>query len=282
MQRRPAGHSPKMGEQIAVPPAPTADHDLTVIIPAYNEERRLPWTLGEVGHFLDSWGLDYQVLVADDGSRDATARLTDSLGPRFSTLSLPEHGGKGCAVRTAMLQATGHVIAFTDADLPFELAALCDGYRQIRAGLCEVVFGARDLVQSTSKAPRRFSRTLATWVFRQLVKRLISRQVTDTQCGLKLFSFRAAREIFSRATLNGFAFDAEVVLLVEQLGFPFLRIPVSLVREYDSTLSMVRDTLPMLMDIASLWWRSCFLRTLPAPLAPEEESAEMGRRKQAA
>jgi len=277
-----AGLSPKMGEQIASRSALTADHDLTVIIPAYNEQRRLPWTLGEVGHFLDFWGLDYRVLVADDGSSDATATLTDSLGPRFSTLSLPEHRGKGCAVRTAMLQATGHVAAFTDADLPFELAALQEGYRQIREGHCAVVFGARDLAQSTHKAPRRFSRTVATWVFRQVVKRLISREVTDTQCGLKLFSFQAATEVFSRATLDGFAFDAEVVLLVEQLGLRFRRIPVSLVREYDSTLSMARDTLPMLLDIAALWWRNRFLRTVPAAPLPEVAAAEAARRKQAA
>ncbi|MGA2064412.1 MAG: glycosyltransferase [Thermoguttaceae bacterium] len=274
--------SPNTGERIASRSALTPDHDLTVVIPAFNEQQRLPWTLGELGQFLESWGLDYRVLVADDGSSDATATLTELLGPRFATLSLPEHRGKGCAVRTAMLHATGHVVAFTDADLPFELAALREGYRQIRGGQCAVVFGARDLEQSAHKAPRRFSRTLATWVFRELVKRLISRQVTDTQCGLKLFSLQAATEVFSRATLDGFAFDAEVVLLVEQLGLRFRRIPVNLVREYASTLSVARDTLPMLWDIAALWWRNRFLRPVPVWPVAQAEATQSARRKQAA
>ena len=111
-----------------------ADHDLTVIIPAFNEEQRLPWTLNSLAVFLNDWAVDYRVLVADDGSTDRTAALTDGLGPRFSTLSLKNHGGKGRAVKTAMLSATGRVLAFTDADLPFDLAALRRGYEILKYG----------------------------------------------------------------------------------------------------------------------------------------------------
>ena len=111
-----------------------ADHDLTVIIPAFNEEKRLPWTLDQLSAFLDDWAVDYRVLVADDGSTDRTAALTGGFGPRFSTLSLKNHGGKGRAVKTAMLSATGRVLAFTDADLPFDLAALRQGYDILEYG----------------------------------------------------------------------------------------------------------------------------------------------------
>ena len=110
-----------------------ADHDLSVIIPAYNEEKRLPWTLAELTKFLDAWGVDYRVLVADDGSTDRTAALTQRLGPRFSTLRIVPQGGKGRAIRIAMLRATGRVLAFTDADLPFQLSAMQQGYDWIRA-----------------------------------------------------------------------------------------------------------------------------------------------------
>ena len=205
-----------------------ADHDLTLIIPAFNEEKRLPWTLGELRSALHDWGIDYRVVVADDGSSDRTPTLAGLFGPRFSTVSLAEHRGKGCAVRTAMLRATGRVVAFTDADLPYELSALRDGYEPVRSGAADVVFGARDVAGARHLAPRRLSRILTTWVFRSIVKRLISSEVTDTQCGLKIFSLSAAREIFSRTTLDGFAFDAEVVLLTEQLGLPYHRIPVNL------------------------------------------------------
>ncbi len=258
------------------------DHDLTMILPAYNEEDRLPWTLGELGMFLDAWGLDYRVLVADDGSRDRTARLTEPLGPRFSTISLPRNRGKGAAVRTAMLAASGAVVGFTDADLPYELSALREGYELIRGGQCEIVFGARDLQQSAHRAKRRLSRTVATEVFREVVRCLVSRRVADTQCGLKLFSLRAAGEIFSRLVLEGFAFDAEVVMLTERLGLPFRRLAVSLIREYASTLSLRRDTLPMLVDIVGLWWRNRSQQGLPPVRWPKRQPAGERDKKQAA
>jgi dolichyl-phosphate beta-glucosyltransferase len=107
--------------------APT-DHDLTVIIPAHNEERRLLWTLTELDTFLKRWDIRSRVVVVDDGSSDGTARLTDRFDRRFSTIRLPQRQGKGSAVRTGMLCATGGVVAFTDADLPFDLDALREGF----------------------------------------------------------------------------------------------------------------------------------------------------------
>ncbi len=260
---------------VALPHSQQADHDFSLVIPAYNEESRLPWTLAELRRFLDAWGIDYRVLVADDGSTDRTAALAEAMGPRFSTVSLPQNRGKGAAVRNAMLRATGEVVAFTDADLPFELESLRQAYDLVCKARCEVVFGARDLAQSTHRARRKLSRTLATWLFREVVKRLVSHEVTDTQCGLKAFSLRAAREIFSRLTLDGFSFDAEVVFLTQRLGLTFQRIPVNLVREYGSTLSLRRHTIQMLRDIVGLWWRNRHLQGLPLQLpAPASGYAE--------
>jgi len=248
----PIPDSSKAGALRVVP----SDHDLTVIVPAYNEEKRLPGTLAELGKVLDAWNLDYRVLVADDASSDRTATLTAGLGKRFSTVSLSKHAGKGRAVRSAMLRATGRVLAFTDADLPYGLSALRGGYEKICSGQCDVVFGARDVAGSKSIAPRRLSRKLATAVFRWVVRYVVSREVTDTQCGLKLFSRRAALEIFSRATIDGFAFDTEVVFLCHHLGLPFQRIPVTLIHDYDSSLSVGRHAIPMLLEVVRLWLRS--------------------------
>ncbi len=239
-----------------------ADHDFSVVVPAYNEESRLPWTLAELRRFLDQWGIDYRVLVADDGSSDRTPSLAEQMGARFSTVFLDRHRGKGAAVRNAMLRATGRVVAFTDADLPFELESLRQAYQFVGTQRCEVVFGARDLAQSSNRAKRKLSRTIATFVFREVVKRLVSHEVTDTQCGLKAFSLHAAEEVFSRVTLEGFSFDAEVVFLTQRLGLNFRRIPVNLVREYASSLNLWRDTLPMFRDIVGLWWRNRHLQEL--------------------
>ncbi len=259
-----------------------SDHDLTVIIPAYNEETRLPWTLAQLTAFLDHWGLDYRVLVADDGSTDRTAALARDFGPRCGTLRLTPQGGKGRAVRAAMLRATGRVLAFTDADLPFRLNALQEGYQWIRQGKCQVVFGARDIEGAENLAPRRPLRRLATFAFREIVRRLVSHEVTDTQCGLKLFSRRAALEIFSRATIDGFAFDAEVVLLTARLGLPFRRVPVALVNEFSSTLSLRRNALPMLLDVVRLRLRDRIAGLSEAPTLVIADDAESETKKVAA
>ncbi len=261
-----------------------ADHELTVIIPAYNEEKRLPWTLAELGVVLSEWGIDYRVLVADDGSTDRTAALARDLGPRFSTLRITPQGGKGRAVRLAMLRATGRVLAFTDADLPFHLTALRQGYEWIRQGQCDVVFGARDMAESENRARRRALRRMATFAFREVVRRMVSREVTDTQCGLKLFARPAALEIFGRATIDGFAFDAEVVMLAHRLGLPFRRVPVTLVNEFNSTLSLRRNALPMLADVFRIWLRERTGKTAPAPqfVFAADDAADGDRRKAAA
>src|SRR5277367_6280681 len=136
-------------------PSRAPDHDLTLVVPGYNEEKRLPRTLTQIQEYLDRWGIDYRVIVADDGSRDGTVAAADGFGPRFRVISLPTNRGKGAAVRTAMLSATGRVAAFTDADLPYSLDSLRAGYELIRAGHCQVAFGARDLEGSTQHVRRR-------------------------------------------------------------------------------------------------------------------------------
>jgi dolichyl-phosphate beta-glucosyltransferase len=260
-----------------------SDHDLTVIIPAFNEEQRLSWTLDQLSTFLENWGVDYRVLIADDGSTDGTAALTGGLGPRYSTLRIKPQGGKGRAIKRAMLSATGRVLAFTDADLPFDLAALRDGYEILMRGNRQAIFGARDLAESLHLAPRHWLRQMATRIFRAIVKTLISRQITDTQCGLKLFTRRAALDIFSRLTIDGFAFDAEVVFFTLRLGMPFERIPVTLINEYDSTLSLHRNALPMLTDVLRIWWRANFTQgqLVPQPVYLEGDSIDESKKKAA-
>lgn len=252
-----------------------ADHELTIVVPAFNEEQRLPATLDGLAAYLDGWGIDYRVLVVDDGSRDGTAHLTQRCGARFSTIS-QSNAGKGAAVRNGMLRATGRVVAFTDADLPYDLEGVRLAYDAITAGRCDVVFGARDLKESTVLAPRRFLRTIAHRVFRSIVRQLVSRQVTDTQCGLKIFSRSAAAAIFSRTTIDGFAFDAEVVFLTHRLSLPFVRIPVTLINEYSSTISLTRHALPMLMDVVKMKLRAARgeyqLDDIPPPIAEGSET----------
>jgi dolichyl-phosphate beta-glucosyltransferase len=235
--------------QILKLPPRAPDHDLSVVIPAFNEEARLPRTLRQLREYLDRWGINYRVVVADDGSRDGTPCVASEFGSRFSTLSLPQNRGKGAAVRAGMLSSSGRVVAFTDADLPYALEGLRAGYELIRTGRCQVAFGARDLEGSRQFVHRRVLRRAASAVFSQVVRLFISPDVTDTQAGLKVFSAAASQAIFSRTVIDGFAFDAEVVFLARHLGLAYQRIPVSLINEECSSLSVWRHTLPMLREV---------------------------------
>jgi glycosyltransferase involved in cell wall biosynthesis len=251
--------------------APT-DHDLTILIPAFNEDHRLGRTLQLLEAFLDQTQINYRVLVIDDGSQDETARFTDSMGFRFTTLQLSAHRGKGAAVRAGMLSATGSIIAFTDADLPFELHSMVNGYELIRRGQCEVVFGARDIAGSASRASRRLSRRLATKLFRLLTTSLICSPVSDTQCGLKLFSRTAALKIFSQTKIDGFAFDAEVVYLTSRLKLPYQKVAVKLLNEYGSSLSLSSQAIPMVRDVFRIWQSARHDRRLALVRTPGFES----------
>ena len=231
------------------------DHELTLIIPAYNEGQRLPRTLAAVKEFLDDWGIDYRVVVVDNGSQDNTGSLTNAFDDRFSTIQQPV-SGKGAAVRKGMLDATGSVVAFTDADLPYDLGALRQGVELVASGKCDVVFGARDVAGASVAVQRRWLRKIASFVFRGIVRRLVSREIADTQCGLKIFSRTAAAEVFSRTTIDGFAFDAEVVFLARRLRLSQACVPVRLINEDGSTLSLTRHALPMLIDVLKIRWQA--------------------------
>jgi dolichyl-phosphate beta-glucosyltransferase len=267
--------------------APRApDHDLTLVIPAYNEETRLPRTLRQLREYLDQWGINYRVVVADDGSRDGTALVAKDFGPRFSTLSLRQNRGKGAAVRAAMLSASGCVAAFTDADLPYALESLRAGYELVRDGRCQVAFGARDLEGSRQFVNRKILRRAASAVFSQVVRFLISPDVTDTQAGLKLFSAGASQAIFSRTVIDGFAFDAEVVFLARHLRLDYRRIPVVLINEESSSLSVWRHTLPMLWEVFQIRLRGIrgayAVAATPPPTQPAVAAAEPDEQRKAA
>ncbi len=181
-----------------------------------------------------------------------------------------------------MLSASGRVAAFTDADLPYALKSLRDGYELIRGGRCQVAFGARDLEDSRRFVHRRILRRAASAVFSQVVRFLIAPDVTDTQAGLKLFSAAASQAIFSRTVIDGFAFDAEVVFLTRHLRLDYRRIPVVLINEESSSISVWRHTLPMLWEVFQIRLRGARGAYAAAGTGPAAGAAEPDERKAAA
>jgi dolichyl-phosphate beta-glucosyltransferase len=236
--------------------ASEAEPALTLVIPAHNETARLPATLDALGRFLDDWGIDYRVLVVDDGSRDGTATLTHGRGPRFSTHSLARNRGKGAAVRCGMLQARGQIVGFLDADLSCGLACLRRGYEALQGGAAEAVLGTRTVNGAGTAVRRHWLRKVASAVFRALARRLIAGEASDPQAGFKMFRRNASQQIFSRTTVDGFAFDVEVILLLRRLRLPFVEVPIDHLDDRASSLVVPRHALPMLLEVVRIYLRS--------------------------
>jgi dolichyl-phosphate beta-glucosyltransferase len=215
---------------------------LSLIFPCYNEVDRLPATLAAyLAHLPD----DVEVLVVDDGSTDDTAAVADALAAgdaRVRVLRTQPNHGKGFAVRTGMLAAEGELVVFTDADGAYGPG---DVDRVVRAlAAAPVAIGRRG-----EEAATPLVRRVASRVFNQALRLVSDLPFADTQCGLKGFRRQAARELFSRSRLNGFAFDVEVLLLAQRLGLAVAEVPVRAQVRRGSKVRVLLDGRRMLAEV---------------------------------
>jgi dolichyl-phosphate beta-glucosyltransferase len=203
---------------------------LSIVIPAYNEERRLPSTLDTVFAWLDASPYrDTEVLVVDDGSTDSTAPLVEARALHESRLRLvrnPGNRGKGYAVRHGMLAAQGDWILFSDADLSAPIAELPKLLAAAQAKNSAVVIGSRALDRSLIGVHQSQWRELSGVFFNRLMRLITGLPFADTQCGFKLFRRDAALRIFPRQRLDGFSFDVEDLFIAQSLGIATSEIPV--------------------------------------------------------
>ena len=227
---------------------------LSVVFPAYNEEPRLGATLERTTGWLAEHLPDYEVLVVDDGSADGTAALVRSQegsgDGRVTLLTYPDNRGKGYAVRRGMLAASGARRLFMDADLSTPIEELHKLWAALDAG-ADVAIGSRglpdsDLVRRQSPLRERMGKT-----FNLIVRSLLVGGFSDTQCGFKLFSAAAAEDLFSRATVDRFAFDVEILLLALE-RYEVREIPVCWENSPLSRVSPGRDALQMFLDVVRL------------------------------
>jgi dolichyl-phosphate beta-glucosyltransferase len=203
---------------------------LSIVIPAYNEERRLPATLDGVTRYLARGGWDFsEILVVDDGSRDGTVCAAEDFAARAPSLRVlrnPGNRGKGYSVRHGMLEARGDWALFTDADLSTPIDQLETLWSAARECGAQVAMGSRALDRSLIGVHQPLLRESAGKLFNVAVRLITGLPFQDTQCGFKLFETRAAREIFQRQRLHRFGFDVEVVFIARQLGYSVIEVPV--------------------------------------------------------
>lgn len=231
---------------------------ISVVIPAHNEERRLQGTLSAVTDYLKQRPGEWEVIVVDDGSHDRTAQLVETFAadePRVRLLRIEHRRGKGHAVRCGMLQARGEFILFSDADLSTpieELESLCawfgKGY--------DIAIGSRELPDSEILVHQPTYRENMGRTFNCVVRALGLSRFIDTQCGFKCFRADVARKVFALQQLDGFCFDVEVLYIADQLGYRIRDVPVKWRHMPESRVRPFIDSLGMLIDLFRIRMRN--------------------------
>jgi len=224
---------------------------VSVIIPAFNEERRLPATLGKIHRYFENKDYSYEVLVVDDGSTDNTAERIEDYIKMHNSTRLIRNGinkGKGYSVKNGFLQANGDYLLFSDADLstPIEEIDKFSGY--LREGY-DVAIGSRGLKESDIQVHQPWFREMMGKAFNILVRLLSLRGFKDTQCGFKCFTRKAALEICKRQRMERFSFDVEMLYIAKKLGYKVKEVPVRWVNEPETKVKAVRDSVNMFFDL---------------------------------
>lgn len=228
---------------------------LSLVLPCYNGGGYLQETLPQAFAWLDAHAATvgpYEVILADDGSTDDTRERALATGLPVRVVSLARNRGKGAAVRAGMREATGDYRVFMDADLPFELDVLERVLHYLDFKEFDVVVGSRASGASSYAVRRPGARWLASVLFAEFVGRLVVTGVRDTQCGLKGFRAPIAEYLFGEARVDRFAFDVELLYLAFKNGFDVKALPVRILEERPSTLQVMRDGWPMLVEVLKL------------------------------
>jgi dolichyl-phosphate beta-glucosyltransferase len=231
--------------------------ELSIVIPAYNEESRLPATLERVAAYLKNCGRDAEVLVVDDGSKDRTAAVAESFQSKISALRVVSNGvnrGKGYSVRHGVQEARGRIVLFTDADLsaPIEEAdKLIEALEKY-----DLAIGSRAVDRSLITVHETPFRELAGIIFNKLVRIILWLPFVDTQCGFKAFRRERCAIMFEQQTIERFGFDPELLYLARHHGLRAVEIPVRWGHSPATKVSMLRDSLQMFLDVFKIRWNS--------------------------
>lgn len=221
---------------------------LSVVIPAYNEEERLPPTLARIGEYLAEQSYESEIVVVDNASSDRTSEVARQGGV---TVLVESRRGKGAAVRTGMLAARGEYILFSDADLSTPIEEVEKLLEALRAGH-DVAIASRGLRESNLVKRQPWYRELVGRAGNLLVRMVVVHGIADTQCGFKLFPREIARRVFPAQRLTGAAFDVELLFIVQHAGWKIAEVPVTWIDSPDTRFSRVRDSLDALKDLVRI------------------------------
>ena len=264
---RPGGRSHK---EAGLPPSGrfillrmTAGPHLSIVIPAYNEERRIPGTLEATIAYLQTRPYTSELIVVSDGSRDGTRRVAESFQASFPALRVIEYHpnrGKGYAVRTGMLAARGERVLFMDADYAVPIRYVEDALRMVDAGR-DVAIGSRGAKGARLTRRQAPLRAFASRVYRALQNRWLKVDFADTQCGFKLYTRRAVQVLFPQQRLASVIFDGELLFLAQRAGLKVGEFAVEWEHQPDSRITYnLRKSLRIFTELFKVRWLHRFGR----------------------
>lgn len=225
---------------------------ISVVIPAYNEEKRIKGSLSETCTCLENSGMNYEIIVVDDGSSDGTSRLLESVSTDFPKMRLvryEKNRGKGHALRTGVLVTKGERVLVMDADLSTPIEELPKLMAHLSDGGFEIAIGSRALALSDIIRKQPWWRREMGKTFNRIVKVLVIGDFRDTQCGFKLFKGKVARELFGEATIDRFAYDVEILARAKKKGYGIKEVPIRWINSPDSRVDPLKDSLRMMADL---------------------------------
>ena len=224
---------------------------LSVVVPCFNEEQRLPRTIEQIESFLDGRGGEHELILVDDGSSDRTRQVMDAAAGEHSSVrveALPHNRGKGRALAVGVAAAKGDEILLTDADLSTPIEEL-DKLQAALDGGAGVAIASRALRGSRVEVSQPIYRVVMGKAFNLIVQAVLLPGIWDTQCGFKLFRADVARQVFEGLSTDGFGYDPEVLYRARRRGFKIVEVPVVWRNSAPTKVSPVRSSLDMLRHV---------------------------------
>ena len=221
---------------------------ISIVIPAYNEEKRIGRSIKQIVKYLDKKKYSYEIIVVDDGSIDKTIDVVKKAGNKYvKIIKNKKNMGKGFSVKTGILNAKYPLVLFSDSDLATPIEELDKFMEYIKS--YDIVIASRNLKESNIKVKQPVYRQLMGKTFPLLVNLIALGGFRDTQCGFKLFKTDAAKKIVSLQTFNRFSFDVEILFIAKKLGYKIKEAPVVWIDKEGSKVNPIKDSIKMLIDL---------------------------------
>ena len=225
---------------------------LSIVIPAYNERERIVATIGAIASHVSDLGFPWELLIADDGSKDDTVALCEELHlANLQVLKTLQNGGKGRAVQRGMLAARGQYVLFADADNSTPIEEVSKLLKRLESDGYEVAVGSR-AADGAAEGKKSLLRKVLSGGLRWMVKYLFFIPVRDTQCGFKMYTREAAQKLHTKQTIMGFSFDLEILYLAAKYGYQIAEVPVSWIDAPGSKVDTRKEVQRFLRDLMKI------------------------------